>query len=46
MTERLESRGYMIDRLRELMLLGKLSPVQKVELSIVLDTISRIITNM
>ena len=44
--ERLESRGYMVDRLRELMLLGQLSPVQKVELSRVLDTISRIIMNM
>ena len=31
----------MVDRLRELMLLGQLSPVQKVELSMVLDTISR-----
>ena len=29
--ERLESRGYMVDRLRELMLLGNLSPVQKLE---------------
>ena len=36
----------MVDRLRELMLLGKLSPVQKVELSMVLDTISRIVMNM
>ena len=44
--ERLESRGYMIDRLRELMLLGKLSPVQKVELSMVLYTISRIFMNL
>ena len=44
--ERLESRGYMVDRLRELMLLGKLSPVQNVELSMVLDTISRIVMNM
>ena len=44
--ERLESRGYMVDRLRELMLLGQLSPVQKVELSTVLDTISRIVMNM
>ena len=44
--ELLASRGYMVDRLRELMLLGKLSPVQKVELSMVLDTISRIVMNM
>ena len=44
--ERLKSRGYMVDRLRELMLLGQLSPVQKIELSMVLDTISRIIMNM
>ena len=40
------SRGYMVDRLRELMLRGQFSPVQKVELSMVLDTISRIIMNM
>ena len=44
--ERLESRCYMVDRLRELMVLGQLSPVQKVELSMVLDTISRIVMNM
>ena len=44
--ERLESRGYMVDRPRELMLLGQLSPEQKVELSMVLDTISRIVTSM
>ena len=44
--KRLESRGYMGDRLRELMLLEQLSPVQKVELSMVLDTISRIVMNM
>ena len=44
--ERLESRGYMVDRLRELMLLGQFSPVQKIELSMVLDTISRIVMNM
>ena len=44
--ERLESRGYMADRLRELMLLLQLSPVQKLELSMVLDTISRIVMNM
>ena len=44
--ERLESRGYMVDRLRELMLLGQLSPVQKLELSMVLDTISHIVMNM
>ena len=44
--ERLESRGYMVDRLRELMLLGQLSPIQKLELSMVLDTISRIVVNM
>ena len=44
--ERLESRGYMVDRLRELMLLGQLSPVQKIELSMVLDTIYRIVMNM
>ena len=44
--ERLESRGYMVDRHRELMLLGPLSPVQKVELSTVLDTISIIVINM
>ena len=44
--ERLDSRGYMVDRLRELMLLGQLSIVQKVELSMVLDTISRIVMNM
>ena len=36
----------MFDRLRELMLLGQLSPVQKVELSMVLDTIYRIVMNM
>ena len=41
--ERLGSRGYMVDTLRELMLLGQLSPVKKVELSMVLDTISRIV---
>ena len=44
--ERLGSRGYMVDRLQELMLLGQLSPVQKLELSMVLDTMSRIVTNM
>ena len=44
--ERLESRGCMVDRLRELMLLGQFSPVQEVELSMVLDTISRIVMNM
>ena len=44
--ERLGSRGYMVDRLRELMLLGQLSPEQKVELSMVLDTISRIVMSM
>ena len=44
--ERLESRGYTVDRLRELMLLGKFSPEQKLELSMVLDTISRIVMNM
>ena len=44
--ERLESRGYMVDRLREIMLLGQLSPVQKIELSMVLDTISRIVMSM
>ena len=44
--ERLESKGYMVDRLRELMLLGQLSPVQKIDLSMVLDTISRIVMNM
>ena len=44
--ERLESRGYMVDRLRDLMLLGQFSPVQKVELSMVLDTMSRIVMNM
>ena len=41
--ERLESRGYMVDRLRELMLLGQLSPQQKIELDLVLETISRIV---
>ena len=44
--ERLASRGYMVDRLRELMLLGQLSPEQKVDLSMVLDTISRIVMSM
>ena len=44
--ERLESMGYMVDRLREFMLLGQLSPEQKVELSMVLDTISRIVMSM
>ena len=44
--ERLEPRGCMVDRLRELMLLGQLSPVQKIEPSMVLDTISRIVMNM
>ena len=44
--ERLGSRDYMVDRLRELMLLGQLSPEQKVELSMVLDTISRIVMSM
>ena len=44
--ERLESRGYMVDRLGELILLGQLSPVQKLELSMVLDTIYRIVRNM
>ena len=44
--ERLESRGYMVDRLRELMILVQLSPVQKIELSMVLDTMSRIVMNM
>ena len=44
--ERLASRGYMVDRLRELMLLGQLSPEQEVELSMVLDTISRIVMSM
>ena len=44
--ERIASRGYMVDRLRELMLLGQLSPEQKVELSMVLDTISRIVMTM
>ena len=44
--ERLESRGYMVDRLRELLLLRQLSLVQKLELSMVLDTISRIVMNM
>ena len=44
--ERLASRGYMVDRLRELMLLGQLSPEQKIELDIVLDTISRIVMSM
>ena len=44
--ERLESRGYIVNRLRELMLLGQLSPVQKLELSMVLDTIFRIVMNM
>ena len=36
----------MVDRLRELMLLGQLLPVQKVELSMVLDNISRIVMNV
>ena len=45
-SERLESRGYMVDRLPELMLLGQLSPVQKIELLMVLDNISRIVMNM
>ena len=36
----------MVDRLRELMLLGHLSPEQKVELSMVLDTISRVVMSM
>ena len=44
--ERLESRGYTVDRLRELMLLGQLSPEQKVELSMVLDTVFRIVISM
>ena len=44
--ERLESRGYMVDRLRELMLLGQWPLVQKIELRMVLDTISRIVMNM
>ena len=44
--ERLESRGYMVDRLRELTLQGQLSPVQKVELRMVLHTISHIDMNM
>ena len=44
--ERLESRGYMVERLRELMLLGQLSPEEKLELSMVLDTISRSVMNM
>ena len=44
--ERLESRGYMDDRLRELMLLRQFSLVMKVELSMILDTISRIVMNM
>ena len=44
--KRLASRGYMDDRLRKLMLLGQLSPEQKVELSMVLDTISRIVMSM
>ena len=44
--ERLVSMVYMVDRLRELMLLRQLSPVHKVKLSMVLDTISRIVINM
>ena len=44
--ERLELRGYMVDRLRELMLLGQLSPVQKIELSMVLYTVYCIVVNM
>ena len=44
--EGLESRSYMVDKLRELMLLGQLSPVEKLELSMVLDTISGIVMNM
>ena len=45
-SERLASRGYMVDRIRELLLLGQLSPIQKVELRMVLDTISRIVMSM
>ena len=44
--ERLESRGYMVDKLRELMLLGNLSPQQKIELDMVLETISRIVMSI
>ena len=44
--ERLESRGYMVDRLQELMLLGQFSPEQKTELSMVLDIISLIVMNI
>ena len=36
----------MVDRLRELMVLAQLSPVQKVELLMLLDTISHIVMNM
>ena len=44
--ERLESRGYMVDKLRELMLLGNLSPQQKIELDMVLESISRIVMSI
>ena len=44
--ERLESRGYMVNKLRELMLLGNLSPQQKIELDMVLETISRIVMSI
>ena len=44
--ERLESRGYMVDKLRELMLLGNLSPQQKIELDMVLETIYRIVMSI
>ena len=44
--ERPASGGYMVDRLRKLMLLGQLLTEQKVELSMVLDTISHIVMSM
>ena len=44
--ERLGSEGHMVDKLRELLILGALSPEQKVELSMVLETISRIVMSI
>ena len=44
--ERLEESGYMVDKLRELMLLEHLSPEQQLELSMVLETISRVVMSI
>ena len=44
--ERLESRGYMGDKLREHMLLGNLSPQQKIKLDMVLEIIFRIVMSI